>query len=65
MNFRLVSIFILVALVVVFIIQNIAVVEIKYLFWSIQMSLSILMFLLIIIGIVIGWLLHSHFKNNG
>ncbi|WP_019557804.1 lipopolysaccharide assembly protein LapA domain-containing protein [Thiomicrorhabdus arctica] len=62
MNVKLVSISILVGLVVLFILQNVVVAEIQFLFWSIQMPRSVLMFVLLVIGIIIGWFLHSHFK---
>ena len=62
MNFKLITILILAGLVVLFIIQNVAVVEIKFLFWSIQMSRSLLMFLLLAIGMVMGWFLHGYLK---
>jgi len=32
--------------------------------WSIQMSRSLLMLLVLAIGIAIGWLLHSHFRHR-
>ena len=60
MNFNLITILILAGLFVLFIIQNVAVVEIKFLFWSIQMSRSLFMFLLLAIGMVLGWFLHSY-----
>ena len=62
MNFKLILILILAGLVVLFIIQNVAVVEIQFLFWSIQMSRSLLIFTLLAIGIIIGWSLHSYLK---
>ena len=62
MNFKLITILILAGLVVLFIIQNVAVVEIQLLFWSIQMSRSLLMFLLLAIGMVMGWFLHGYLK---
>ena len=64
MNYKIVMILILVFLAVLFIIQNIALVEVQFLFWSIQMSQSLLMFLLVAIGIIIGWFLHSFFKHR-
>lgn len=62
MDIKLTFILILVGLVAVFIIQNMAIVEIRFLFWSIQMSRSLLMFLLLAIGIIIGWFLHGHMR---
>ena len=64
MNYKIVLILIPVFLAVLFIIQNIALVEVQFLFWSIQMSQSLLMFLLVAIGIIIGWFLHSFFKHR-
>ncbi len=62
MNFKLILILILIGLGVLFIIQNVAVVEIQFLFWSIQMSRSLLIFSLLTIGFIIGWSLHSYLK---
>ena len=62
MNFKLITILILAGLVVLFIIQNVAVVEIQFLFWSMQMSRSLLMFLLLAVGMVMGWFLHGYSK---
>ncbi len=64
MNFKLILILILAGLTVLFIIQNVTVVEIQFLFWSIQMSRSLLMFLLLAIGIIIGWFLHGYLKHK-
>ena len=59
MNAKLITILILAGLAVLFIIQNVTVVEITFLFWSIQMSRALMMFLLLAIGVVIGWFLHG------
>ena len=62
MNYKLILILILAGLAVVFIIQNVAVVEIQFLFWSIQMSRSLLMFFLLAVGVILGWFLHGYWK---
>jgi uncharacterized integral membrane protein len=62
MNYKLILILILAGLAVLFIIQNVAVVEIQFLFWSIQMSRSLFMFILLAIGIIMGWFLHGYLK---
>jgi len=62
MNFKLIIILILACLAVIFIIQNVEIVKLRFLIWSIQMSLSLLMFLLVATGIVIGWFLNSFLK---
>ena len=64
MNAKLFVVLLLFGAAVLFIIQNVAVVEIQFLFWSMQMSRSLLMFLLLAIGILIGWFLHAYFKHR-
>ena len=64
MNYKLILILILACLAVLFIIQNVDIVQIKFLVWSIQMSLSLLMFFLVASGIIIGWFLNSVFKHR-
>ena len=64
MNYKLILILILAGLILLFIIQNVAVVEIKFLFWSIQMSRLLLNFFLLAIGIIIGWFLHGYLKQR-
>lgn len=64
MNYKLISLLLLAGLAVLFIIQNVAVVEIQFLFWSIKMSRSLLMFFLLAIGIIIGWFLHGFLKHQ-
>ncbi len=46
-------------LLLLFVLQNIAPVEIQFLFWSARMSRSILMLAMLLIGIVIGWFIRS------
>jgi putative membrane protein len=60
MNFKLISILILASLAVLFITQNVAVVEVSFLFWSISMSRALLIFFLLVIGFILGWFLHSY-----
>ncbi len=62
MNYKLIAILVLALLVLVFIAQNVALVKIQLLFWSIQMSRSLLAFFLLIIGIIMGWVLHGFLK---
>jgi uncharacterized integral membrane protein len=60
MNYKLILGLILMCLIVVFIIQNAAIVEIRLLFWAIAMSRVLLMFIVLALGIVVGWLLHGY-----
>jgi uncharacterized integral membrane protein len=54
----------LLILVVVFIVQNAEVVNIRLLFWNISMSRSLMIFMVLIIGIVVGWLMAGHFNTK-
>jgi uncharacterized integral membrane protein len=60
MNLKLMLILIFVSLIVIFITQNFAVVDIRFLFWNVSMSRALLIFFLLIIGIALGWFLHSY-----
>jgi len=62
MNFKLISALVIIGLAVLFIIQNVTVVEVQFLFWSIQISRSLLMFFLLAVGVIAGWFLHSFFN---
>lgn len=59
MHLRLIVSFALIVSALLFIFQNIGVMEIRFLFWSVAMSRSLLLFLVLIIGVVVGWLWHS------
>jgi len=59
MNYKLIIIITLASLALLFIFQNVAIVEIQLLFWSTSMPRSLLVVLLLTTGITIGWFLHS------
>ena len=54
----------LAALVVLFIFQNTTVVELQFLWWRIGMSRALMIVLVLAIGVLIGWLLGSHFARK-
>ena len=60
MSFRLILTIIFVGLVVVFVVQNVSIVEIKFLLWSIEISRALLYFIIFILGLVSGWFLTAH-----
>jgi uncharacterized integral membrane protein len=64
MNLKLIFSLVLTGLVILFVTQNVAVVEIRFMFWQVSMSRSLLIFLLLLIGIMVGWLLHSLFVHR-
>jgi len=55
----------LAVLVIIFVIQNTVVVDIRFLFWTLSMSRALMIFAILAVGIAIGWLLHGHFRHNG
>jgi uncharacterized integral membrane protein len=57
MNLKLVVILIITSLVIT---QNAAVVNVSFLFWNVSMSRALMIFFLLIIGIALGWFLHSY-----
>jgi putative membrane protein len=63
MNYKLIFSLFIAGMAVSFIIQNVTVVDLKFLFWTLSMSRALLMSLILSTGIIIGWLLHSYFKR--
>jgi putative membrane protein len=59
MSFKLIFILILIGLAAIFIIQNVAAVEVRFLFWSIAMSRALLIVFALVIGFVSGWIVHG------
>lgn len=64
MHIKKILAFVLTGIAVVFIIQNISVVEIQFLFWSFSLPRAIFLVLLLAIGILIGWLWHSYLVHK-
>jgi uncharacterized integral membrane protein len=64
MNAKLITSIILAGLAIVFIIQNVAVVKMRFLFWTLSMSMPLAMILILSLGIVTGWLLRGTFSKR-
>ena len=62
MAYKYLFITILFILVMVFAVQNAAVVEIRMLFWEVSFPRSLLIFTMLLVGIVIGWVTRSIFR---
>lgn len=60
MKIKMIFILTLAVLVLIFIIQNIAAVEIRFLFWKIAMSSSLLIFFSLAAGFAFGWVSSSY-----
>ena len=63
-NIRLVFSLILIGLIVVFSIQNVAEVEVQFLFWSFTTRRAFLIFAVLAIGVLVGWILHSMHRRS-
>jgi len=60
MRFKIILSVILASFALIFIFQNFAVINIRFLFWTLAISRSLLMFILFLIGLILGWSLHSY-----
>jgi len=60
MKFKIILSVILASLVLIFIIQNYAVIDIRFFLWTLSISSALLMFLIFLIGLILGWSLHSY-----
>ncbi len=59
MNYKLIGLLALMALVVLFVVQNTGVVQIRFLVWTLSMSRVLVILFVLVIGVVIGWLWHG------
>jgi uncharacterized integral membrane protein len=64
MSYKSIVSLVLVGIAVLFILQNVAVVEFRFLFWRIEMSRALMFFLVLSIGFISGWSLHGHFPHK-
>lgn len=62
MKLRLAANAILLVLVLTFAVQNVQVVELKFLAWQIELPRGLLIVLVLLIGIVVGWFTHAMWR---
>ncbi|WP_455203226.1 lipopolysaccharide assembly protein LapA domain-containing protein [Kaarinaea lacus] len=60
MNVKTIFAIVLLVFTAIFVIQNITTVEIRILFWSVSMSRSLMVIVMLLIGFIIGWITCSH-----
>lgn len=60
MNGKLLLTLLLSGIVIMFVIQNMAIVDIKFFIWTLSVSGALLFILLFTFGAVFGWLLHGY-----
>ena len=61
---KLTLLLVLVGVVLLFTLQNTQVVEVQLLFWKLSMSRVLLIFLLLAVGAILGWVAHSVYRNR-
>jgi uncharacterized integral membrane protein len=59
MRAKIAAVLILLGVALTFVVQNVTVVKVTFLFWSFQISLVLLIFLVMVAGILVGWVLHG------
>lgn len=64
MKFAATTAFILLSLLMIFAVQNAAVVQIRFLLWEFEFPRSLLIFLTLLIGIVVGWLVTTAMRRG-
>jgi putative membrane protein len=64
MQFKMSITLILLLLVVIFTVQNAAVVPVNFLLWKLEISRALLIFFVFGIGVITGWLSHSHMQHT-
>ena len=64
MNMRLIGVLVLITLATIFIVQNVEVVELRFLFWKVSMSRALMFVFLLLIGVAAGWVLRGHMSRK-
>ncbi len=60
MSFNLMMVLTLAGIALLFIIQNVASVDVNFLLWTVSMSRALLIIFTLVIGFLLGWFLHSY-----
>ena len=64
MKVRYVIVLILLALLIIFVLQNTKVVEVQFYFWQLSMSRALMLIGVCILGFVGGWLARIFYENR-
>jgi len=62
LSFNLILVLALAGIALVFIIQNVAAVEVNFLLWTVSISRALLIIFTLVIGFLLGWFLHSFYS---
>jgi len=64
MNFRNLSVLILIALFVILSLQNVEIIPVHFLFWKVDISKLLLLIITLVIGILIGMIIPGFLKKS-
>lgn len=64
MRLYLILVLALAGIAVIFIIQNVAAVDVNFLLWTVSMSRALLLIFTLVIGFMLGWFLHSYYSHR-
>lgn len=59
MSVKLIAGLVLASLIVLFAVQNAEPVEFRFLIWTFALSRALIMFILLAIGVLLGWMMHA------
>ena len=59
MSLKLTAGLVLASLIVLFAVQNAEPVEFRFLIWTFALSRALMMFILLAIGVLLGWMMHA------
>ena len=61
MSFHLMLVLALAGIALLFIIQNVAAVDVTFLLWTVSMSRALLIIITLAIGFLLGWFVHGYY----
>jgi uncharacterized integral membrane protein len=64
MNFRNISVLILLALFIIVSLQNVEIISVHFLFWKVDISKLLLLIITLVIGILIGMIIPGFLKKS-
>ncbi len=64
MSIKILGGLILAGLIIIFTLQNTQVVEIQLFFWKVDMSRGLMLFIVLTVGVILGWILGT-FTTGG
>ncbi len=60
MNIKLFTTILLISLAAIFVVQNVAVLEFRFLFWKFEISRALMFIFLVLSRVIIGWFQRGH-----